>query len=61
MMRRKNLISCRVPDQCLLLTNSCISECDIRFRGQYIKSQSTGDDLIFLTVAVFLSEQLKVV
>ena len=57
----RNLISCRVVYQCLVLTNSCISGCDIRTRGQYIRSHSSGEDFTSLIVAVFFSEQLKAV
>ena len=58
----KNLISCKVDYQCLVLTNSWSNLVGvIHTRGQYIRSHSTGEDFISLIVAVFLSEQLKAV
>ena len=35
--------------------------CNFHTRGQYIRSHSTGEDVISLIVAIFLSEQLKAV
>ena len=58
----RNLISCRVDYQCLVLTKIVhLVGCDFHTRGQYIRSHSTGEDFISLIVAVFLSEQLKAV
>ena len=50
----RNLISWRVDYQCLVLTNIVALVGVIHTRGQYIRSQSTGEDFISLIVAVFL-------
>ena len=39
----------------IVLTNSCISGCDIRTRGQYIRSY-TGEDFNSLIVAASLPQ-----
>ena len=57
----RNLISCRVDYQCLVLTNIVASVGVIHTRGQYIRSHSTGEDFISLIVTVFLNRQLKAV
>ena len=58
----RNLISCRVDYQCLVLTNSYSNLVGvIHTRGQHTRSHCTGEDFISLIVAVFLGEQLKAV
>ena len=57
----RNLISCRVDYQCLVLTNIVTLVGVIHTRGQYIRSHSTGEDFISLIVAVYLNKQLTAV
>ena len=55
-------ISYKVDYQCLVLTNSNSNLVGvIHTRGQHTESHSTGEDWIYLIVAVFLREQLKAV
>ena len=49
----RNLISCRVDYQCLVLTNIVALVGVIHTRGQFIRSHSTGEDFVSLIVAVF--------